>query len=494
MAVEVELKLRLKRADVPALVRRLSHYGPPTTLQVDSVYFDTRDRALAAKGCALRLRRAGDRWLQTLKCGDGAAALARRGEWEVEAPVVAGRPRLALAAFAPTPLAGLLGKRPRFEPVFRTRFERRLWSLQHDGARLEAALDVGNVAAGGHSEAICELELELKSGAPAALASFALALARGGRRALALTPYGESKSARGYRLAARAQPQPIKASAKRLNGDLAGDTGIDAALRSVCARAVETLIANVHGALAHDDAEFVHQARVALRRLRSTIRLARRWVEFPLPLAAQLRWIARRLGAVRDWDVLADETLPAIERELGASAPLRARVQSRRARERRALRAALASPRFARLTLAALQWSAQPPRPDAPTLRAVATAVLDKLHARLFASAREFVELSEERQHRVRIRAKRLRYALDFFAAALPPRAADRYAKRLADLQDELGWLNDVAVAAARLPALARSRRLRTALRAWARATRERHVRAAARALARLRERAAPWR
>lgn len=494
MAVEVELKLRLKRADVPALARRLSRYGSPTTLQVDSVYFDTRSRALAAHGCALRLRRVGDRWLQTLKCGDASAALARRGEWEVAAPVVAGRPRLSPAAFARTPLAALLGKRPRLQPVFRTRFERRLWNHQHDGARLEAALDVGTIAAGRRSEAICELELELKAGPPAGLPAFALALARDGRRALALTPYGESKSARGYRLAARERPQPVKASAKRLTADLTADIGIDAALRSVCARATETLIANAHGALAHDDPEFVHQARVALRRLRSALRLARHGVEFPSRLAAGLRWIARQLGEVRDWDVLAEQTLPAIERDLGPSAPLRARVQRRRERARRALRAALASPRFAQVALAALEWSAQPPRPDAPALRAVAKPSLRKLHARLFESARGFAELSEKRQHRVRIRAKRLRYAVDFFGAVLPPRSAARYTKRLAALQDELGLLNDIAVAAARLPALAASARQRAALRAWAHDARGRTVRGAARQLARLQACAVPWR
>lgn len=492
-AIEIELKLAVARADVAALLRRLARYGEPATSRVESMYFDTPDRALAAAGCALRLRRVGDRWLQTLKCGAATTALARRGEWEVAARVVAGRPHLRRAALARTPAATILGRRARLEAVFGTRFARRLWQIEHDGARLEAALDIGSIAAGRRREPICELELELKAGPAAALPAFALALAGTGARALALTPYGESKSARGYRLAAGARPQPVKAQAKRVTLDLSADTGIDAALRAVCARAIEIVIANAHGARAFDDPEFVHQARVALRRLRSAVRLTRRWVAFPPALAAGLRWIARRLGTVRDSDVLVGQTLPAIERELGLPARVRARAQRARKRARRELRAALASPRFARLALAALAWSAQPARPDAPSMRAVAAPSLARLHARLFDSARRFEALSVERQHRVRIRAKRLRYALDFFAAALPARAVADYTQRLAALQDELGALNDIAVAAARLPALAPSARWRTSLRRWAEGARARHVRAAARALKKLRARAPPW-
>ncbi|MDL1863502.1 CHAD domain-containing protein, partial [Betaproteobacteria bacterium PRO7] len=103
-------------------------------------------------------------------------------------------------------------------------------------------------------------------------------------------------------------------------------------------------------------------------------------------------------------------------------------------------------------------------------------------------------ELSAEKQHRVRILAKRLRYALDFFAIALPARAVAAYGRRLAVLQDELGAINDAAVAHARLRKLARSRALCEALDAWAARTRRDRAIAVERRLARLRERPVPWR
>ncbi|MFN7344653.1 MAG: CYTH domain-containing protein, partial [Betaproteobacteria bacterium] len=90
---EVELKLLVPPAQHARLQSRLRAFGVPRVQMVDSVYFDTAARALARAGLALRLRRQGRRWLQTLKTGGGEAALATRDEWEV--PVAAGRLQFA---------------------------------------------------------------------------------------------------------------------------------------------------------------------------------------------------------------------------------------------------------------------------------------------------------------------------------------------------------------------------------------------------------------
>src|SRR5690606_41184005 len=65
------------------------------------------------------------------------------------------------------------------------------------GAQIEVALDVGEIRAGGRSQPICEIELELKAGQPDAL--FALALVWAGR--LDCLPFDVSKAERGVRLA-----------------------------------------------------------------------------------------------------------------------------------------------------------------------------------------------------------------------------------------------------------------------------------------------------
>lgn len=484
---ETELKLAVAAGDLPQLLARLSRYGAPQRGVLDSLYFDTRDRRLAAAGLALRLRLADGRWWQTLKAGGALAALATRGEWEQPARVVRGRPQLDWKALAATPLPAALGAAgPRaLKPLFRTRFERARWNVAHRGARIEAALDVGEITAGTRREPICELELELQQGEPAALPDFALHLVGRGKRALALLPAAESKSARGHRLAANQRPTPQKANAKAFADLLGAQQPLPAAVRAFAARALDLLLLNAAGARVHQDPEFVHQARVALRRLRSVLRVLRPWVDVPGPLRAELRWVARALGTVRDLDVLIGETaaqlLPALPVRVRTA--VRHRLRQAHAQARAALHAVLGSARFARALLAALRWVAQRSDRDGPPLAAVAAEALAPLQRRLAKAAPRFAALSPRKQHRVRIEAKRLRYALDFFAAALPAAEAKRLSKTLAALQDALGALNDLEVAQAWLRPLLPQAAQRRALQEAVRVRREPHLRAAARGL-----------
>lgn len=449
---EIELKLALSARDVPALRKRLACFGSGQTVEVDNVYFDTGERLLRAHRMALRVRRIGRRWVQTLKTEAAAGALSSRGEWEVPAP----RGRLDLGRFPQTPLAALLLAHPaaRLRPVFRTRFRRTVWKV-NDGA-IEVALDQGEIADGQQEAPILEVELELKSGSVDALYRLALDLAGKGADALALRPAVDSKAVRGYRLAAGEPATPVKANAAAVTGALTRETTVAAALRQVVERGTTLLLANAAGGVENGDPEFVHQARVAVRRLRSAARVLGRAAGWPKALDGDLRWIARRLGAVRDWDVLQAQTLPALAAAVPDAKPLTGQAAELRRRDDEALREAWASPRYARLALRLLRWATSA-ADGGPTLGAVAGRRLARLHRRLFESAAFFVALPVEEQHRVRIRAKRLRYALDLFAAALPAKPTRRYVKQLAQLQDELGALNDVVVATARMPGLARA-------------------------------------
>jgi inorganic triphosphatase YgiF len=449
---EVELKLALRVGDLPALRRRLAQLGEGERLDVDNVYYDSPERLLRGNRMALRLRRIGRRWLQTLKTEARTGALAARGEWEMPAP----RGRLDLARFAATPLAPLLQAHPgaRLQPAFRTRFRRTVWHA--GGGAVEVALDEGEIVAGRRRAPILELELELKSGPVDALYRLAARLAGRGRDGLALLPAVDSKAVRGYRLAGGEAAAPLKANAAAVAGALARDIAVAAALRHVVERGTTLLLANAAGAVAGADPEFVHQARVAVRRMRSAARLLGAAAGWPAALDGELRWLARRLGAVRDWDVMLAQSLPGLTTAVPAAAPLAEQAVQRRRRDDESLRQALASPRYARLALRLLRWAATP-GPDGPTLAALAARRLPRLRRRLFDSAAFFVALPVEQQHRVRIRAKRLRYALDLLGSALPAKAGRRYVGRLARLQDELGALNDAVVAEQRLPALARA-------------------------------------
>ncbi|SOY51578.1 CYTH domain-containing protein [Cupriavidus taiwanensis] len=205
MPQEIELKLAVPDAALAPLAAWLDAngraQGEATLL---NVYLDTPRRDLAQARAALRLRRKGEQWLQTLKtAGSSQGGLATRHEWET----AIGGEAIELQAFpaeAQTVLAPLIGK---LAPVFRTDFVRRTWLVTQDGARIEAALDTGTITAPASAaqERIQELELEWLDGdaahAAEALRAFAARLAA----VAALAPSDLSKAARGYRLAGIAE-------------------------------------------------------------------------------------------------------------------------------------------------------------------------------------------------------------------------------------------------------------------------------------------------
>ena len=306
------------------------------------------------------------------------------------------------------------------------------------------------------------------------------------RAVLPLLPLGASKAARGQRLADQLPLRAAKASGARLGEGLRPKLPAGAALRCVLANGLEVLLANAHGLRRRDEPEFVHQARVGLRRMRSALRLLTRDTTVPAALTSELRWIASALGPARDADVLVTSTLPAVLAALTAppsaaqsaaasaawsappSAPpsaekagavrsLLAAARRRRVRGRRLARAAVGSGRFALLALDLLAWTRSPHDERERTLRQLAPRRLASAHRRLLRAGRFFAALPPAEQHAVRILGKRLRYALDLFAPALPApaaAAAANYGAVLAQLQEELGALNDAAVAAATLPEL----------------------------------------
>ncbi|WP_085314655.1 CYTH and CHAD domain-containing protein [Derxia lacustris] len=486
MANEIELKLAIAPDDVARLrchplVERFAE-GEAEIHRLANRYFDTPERELARGRAALRLRRSGERWLQTLKTAPGSASgLSARGEWELP---VAG-PALELAAFTDLPpeVRALLDRlAPRLAPVFDTDFEReaRLLRLK-DGTRFELAIDRGELRAGSGKRArrapICEVELELIEGDARRVVDFAERLAAD----LALIPEPRSKAARGLALADRKPVQAVKPALP--DADAAAPAG--ATLAAAIGRCHEALLLNTASIRAGtDDAELVHQARVALRRLRVALRHARALLpRRAAALRAPLRELGQRLGRSRDLDVLTGQTLPRLDAQLArqtAAAPasppplarpaapprdddysdadVRAALDARLAADRdqawAELRLALATPAFARSMLAL----------EGLTLRLAgktgsSTARLAQRELRLARDgARDTVAALDgddaDARHRFRIAIKRLRYALDMYGALFAPDAVAAQRQALAQLQDVLGEMNDNAVAAARLDLL----------------------------------------
>jgi CHAD domain-containing protein len=232
------------------------------------------------------------------------------------------------------------------------------------------------------------------------------------------------------------------------------------AARAVIGAALAQLQRNEDGALAGEDPEFVHQMRVALRRLRAALRVFRELVgrKHARRLDAALRSVARTAGLARDWDVFDTETLPHLMEHLGEEREgreVRPQVKSHRDAAREAMRAALRSPAHARLVLSLARWLVGPPGEsgDEP-LAAFASRAAARSHRKLARRAEGIDPFDSPRRHKLRIEAKRLRYTLDTFAGLFPPKPARAYLDALSDLQDDLGSANDAHVAAALVESL----------------------------------------
>ena len=203
MNKETEIKLRVSRETLAALrdhplLKKRNKSGWEQR-ELFNQYFDTPERDLAAAKVALRVRRDGEQFIQTLKTrGQSVAGLSERNEWDWNLA----KAKLDLKKLDdscwPAALAELDKK--QLVPIFTTDFVREkaeiAWGRGKAKVVIEAALDLGKVIAGEGEEEICELELELREGDPAALLQLAAELAAD----LALMPCDISKAERGYRL------------------------------------------------------------------------------------------------------------------------------------------------------------------------------------------------------------------------------------------------------------------------------------------------------
>ncbi|QUW04375.1 CHAD domain-containing protein [Chloracidobacterium validum] len=442
LPVETEIKLALSPEHVRRLRRHpLLHAICPTRAKLHTVYFDTPDAVLLRHGVTLRLRHARRRWLQTLKACPGASGvLAQRAEWET--PVTAARLQLdrlppeAQACLPPDTGAAL-------SPCFETVIRRETWDMVQEAARVEIALDRGEVRAGDLAWPISELELELKHGSAEALFDVAEALVT----ALPLGLEPRSKAQRGYQLIGALPLTPTKAMLPELDGGAPALKSFADIARN-CLRQFE---ANLPGfRLAADpDPEYIHQMRVALRRLRAAVGLLRFTDYAPPDWVPDLKWLMGELSQARDWDVFVTETLPRIQRHLAQ--PERLAVlqplaqQLRRVAHDRARRA-LDSPRPVQLWLRIERTLMTLPLTSLTTTAWLRTA-LHRRHRRLTRLGQRLQELDAAGRHALRIAAKKLRYGAEFFAGQRL-KASNRFIRHLAALQDVLGGLNDAAVTA----------------------------------------------
>jgi inorganic triphosphatase YgiF len=437
-------------AKIKALISAVPAARAPRHQRLRAIYFDTPNCDLWTHGFTLRIRESGRNRIQTIK--RESLSGIERGEWEEH--ISACEPDFGL--LEKTPLASLAANpsiRTALRPAFEVNVQRVSHWLETGGGVIEASLDHGTIEANGGKLGVRELKLELKSGGRPAL--FNLARVFMLQAPLHLSPI--SKAERGHLLAKGVFGLPAKSSKPRLGKDMT----CGQAFQEICQTCLHDFDLNRPGLEKLDKAEAVHQARIAIRRLRAALALFKPMV-FDIAyrkIRGELKWLARLLGTARDLDVLQEH----LQQE--AEGPARSRAQelagvceSGRLEARGALSEALNSERGRILFLDLALWLSEgrwqsqfsdimrAPLPDFVCLQ------LKKHLKKLVAEGEGLASLAPGPRHHVRIMAKELRYMAEPFID-VPGITQDRKRlKKLVDccekLQASLGLIRDEEVSA----------------------------------------------
>lgn len=445
MATETELKLRLSPEHLARLRRcalfRTNQLAAPVTRRLYNIYYDTEALDLHRSQMALRLRRIGKRWVQTLKGGGSVkAGLHQRSEWEMEVSKAALDFSMLAEAGVPLPSPDTL------QALFVTDFYRTSRMMDWHGARIEVCMDRGLVTARGSSAPICEVELELKSGDPLSL--FELA-----QEILNIVPFElevVSKAELGFRLLSGHVEQPVRSVAPVFSKK----DKLTQVLQALIWSCLTHFQGNLRGALGGSDAEYLHQMRVALRRLRVVLNMAQKLHsdETLRCLIQEVANLAAMLGRIREWDVFIDGIARPASEQMADHAGLKAlleRCEGQRSACYETLRGVGVS--MQQLLLRFSIWMNGPywtqAKEGAPRTHEFARRHLSKLAKRYAQAGRHPGAADADRLHKMRILAKKLRYSADFFAGLYGSRKTAAFLNALGEVQGLLGLSNDVSIA-----------------------------------------------
>jgi len=466
-----------------ALTAALPQLVPLGDERVTTALFD-RDAALARAGWRIAVEtRASRRRVavsQRQSLTPGMTAITPH----FEAPLKTDGLTDALFDDAPQPFRAALADCGELVPAATLHSERRRWQWNRDGIEAELVLDAALHDPGAPPQSARPLhELRVRApwpedADPAPLVDLLFACAH------------DLVDAAPASLPAlvRLTDAPARAAAGNLAGDgeavharpidLDGAKTALAAFVAIGRNITEQWFGNDAGVRDSARPEFIHQMRVSQRRLRTAMRIFSDWRDdtWTERIKPDLKWLGRLLGDARDRDVLADATLPALAgadaaetitkadparvaevaqttaRAAGHWDALRAQADAARRAAHERVREALASPRYAHVALAWLQWLAVLERRASAqgagerSLRKHARKQARRFHGRL-AKMPKLTTIDEPSRHLVRINGKYLRYTLEFFAPIMSHRTRTKTLRTLARLQAVLGDGNDVAVA-----------------------------------------------
>lgn len=435
---------------------------PPEKERVTTVTFD-HDAGLARAGWRIAVETRGNRQQVVASHHESRTPGITTHTSVFEAPLGASGFATSLFDAAPEPFREVLAAAGAPVPAAELLGERRRWHWTRDGIDAELILDAGLHApnhSGDETRWLNELRVrapwpEETDDAPVVDALFACA-----HDLVDAVPAGLHAFVRMTDALERAATGGLADDSKAAYAepvDLGGVSTADAALVAIGGNISAQWFGNDASVRDSARTEFIHQMRVAQRRLRTAIRIFphcqdETWTAHIKP---ELKWLGGLLGDARDLDVFVESTLPALvaaDTDAARWDAVREEAEAARLAARARAREALTSPRYAHAALAWLQWLAalaQRVRAGSENVRplhAHAAERVRRYYSRL-ARTQKLTAIDESSRHLARINAKYLRYTLEFFESITSRRTRTETVRTLARLQTVLGDGNDAAVA-----------------------------------------------
>lgn len=454
MAREIELKLTIPPDHVKEIAQlsflNSLSIAPSKKQRLYSIYYDTPDLLLRSQRCSLRIRRIGKQWIQTIKSGGNiTAGLHQHNEFEV----TLNKAQPDFSHLQHTGVISLAQQRAvikSLKPIFITQFTRDTHTLQtEDGSIIEFCLDCGKITADHLRDSINEIELELKSGNPTQLFQFALEIAQ-------LTDFpirleNVNKAERGYKLSTGTRTPPTKATPIEITTKTSFVDTFDRIL-SGC---LSQLTKNENGVLFSEDPEYLHQMRVAIRRLRSA------FIIFKPQLSEQhqsitffeheLKWLMHLLNPARNWYVFVNEVLPTIASncpDAKSIVTIQKLGQKQLSKYIQHVQMHLQSKRYLEFILKLNLWVYNL-RHDIKlesnlSIGSFSRSYLLDQHSVIIKNKESLEKLKPAALHALRIQIKKQRYVAEFFYSLYAKQECfKRYVQLLALLQNALGSIND---------------------------------------------------
>ena len=444
MSVEAELKFRVAPRKLSSLAKtRLTgaRRRDRSEQNLISTYYDTTKHELKRNGLTLRVRQGDGKYVQTVKQAGTSGTLVR-GEWETQLDGTT--PDLSKTKKTPLKKLSIKKLHRKLRPLFRTSVRRIAQPIRTRHSEIELAIDRGSITSGRRSRPISEIELELKAGNTGDL----FHVARSFERKMAAELDLRSKAEKGYQLAGR-----VREGARRAEPiHLGKKTSVNEAFAVIVSSTFRHFATNAD-AVREFDAEAIHQMRVGLRRTRAAISL----FDDVLPQAGtarikgELKWLTGELALARELDVFLKERVRPITKAgppKRGSRAIKEKIAAQRTKAFNRASQAVESPRFRRLLIDVLEWieARKTPSDEDKSIGPYAAEVLDRRIKKARKQGKRLNELSPKQRHKLRIKIKKIRYALGFFEclyANNDHKEIEQLSDRLKNVQSALGALND---------------------------------------------------